>query len=490
VTGTIEGHIVKRWFKRFIIAGIVGFLLMIGIVVWIRSARISRGIEQLNAAIAETESVDPNWRWDDLETSRRKVIPDDQNIAVIVFQFDAAERSLPIELAPFSTIEMALEDVQDSPNVRMLDDDANIVRHVWSNLGPMLALFEQLKVAKEGYFPLIIQPDWVSTPLPHTQRYRTAFAMCHVQSMLAIHDGKMQEAGESIRMHLRLVASMGDGPLLIGQLVRISGGTLARSSLERALGQGMMPEPILAELQTLFDAESQFPFFAAGIRGERAGWHHLMTNVQNGTVKPTLLFHSTGSRDFKDFLNEWRMMPYIPQNNAHMLRFCNRCIEIGKLPSWEQVDAMKAIEFPPSDREWVFAGLLMRVTKPVHETEMRQEAWLKCASVAIACERFRMKHHRWPTAFGELVPEFIEQVPLDPHTGKPLLLQQTDDGLVVYSTGTDRVDDHGRLWTSGLPTDEGFDFGFRLWNPDARRLPAKEREPEELDVMPAEVGDP
>ena len=46
MTGTIEGHIVKRWFKRFIIAGIVGFLLMIGIVVWIRSARISRGIEQ------------------------------------------------------------------------------------------------------------------------------------------------------------------------------------------------------------------------------------------------------------------------------------------------------------------------------------------------------------------------------------------------------------------------------------------------------------
>jgi len=479
--------IMKRWLKRGVVAGFVGLILMIGLVMWIRSSRISRGMEELNVAIAETEAVEPKWRWDDLEAIRYRNIPPEQNIAEILLQLDAAERSLPPrEYQPFSAIDFAMRDVSDHPNVKLLDDDANVVRYMWTQLGPMVELFDQLKDCKDGYLPLTITPDWVSTLMPHVQKYRTAFMMCRIQTWLALHDGKMQEAGEMLRRQMTLVASMGDQPSLIGQLVRIAGGAISRADLERILGQGEVPEPLLAELQPMFEAESRYPFFSVGIRGERAGCHHLMTNLHNGSLTTGVVMGG-GTAGMMERFQNWRQKQHMPKNHAFMIRFYNRCIEIGKLPSWEQVEAMKAVTMPPQESEWVFAGLLLPASEKIHQSEMRQESWLKCASVAIACERYRMKHKRWPTNVSELVPEFCESVPLDTYTGKPLMLRVVKEGLLVYSTGPDLVDDNGTLWKSGSTFEKGLDYGFRLWNPDQRGLPAKERPPEMLEMMPMEI---
>jgi hypothetical protein len=94
---------------------------------------------------------------------------------------------------------------------------------------------------------------------------------------------------------------------------------------------------------------------------------------------------------------------------------------------------------------------------------------MRCAIAGIACERFRIKHDRWPAALAELCPEFLPEVPIDPYVGKPLKLEKQDDGVVVYSVGTLPQTATAAAYHQGLPA--GIDIGFRLWNPDSRRLP-------------------
>jgi len=63
---------------------------------------------------------------------------------------------------------------------------------------------------------------------------------------------------------------------------------------------------------------------------------------------------------------------------------------------------------------------------------------------AIALKRFQLKHGRWPETAGELVPEFLPSVPIDPYDGKPLKYHPNPDGtFLLYSVGENGVDDGG-----------------------------------------------
>ncbi|MCA9251122.1 MAG: hypothetical protein KDA54_08310 [Phycisphaerales bacterium] len=97
----------------------------------------------------------------------------------------------------------------------------------------------------------------------------------------------------------------------------------------------------------------------------------------------------------------------------------------------------------------------------------RTHALLRCALTGIAAERFRMDRKRFPRTLDELVPTYIDAIPNDPFTRKPLSLAKTDHGIVIYSFGIDEEDDGGKLKAPegeyGSP-----DIGFRLASPEHR----------------------
>jgi hypothetical protein len=64
--------------------------------------------------------------------------------------------------------------------------------------------------------------------------------------------------------------------------------------------------------------------------------------------------------------------------------------------------------------------------------------------VAIAAERYRLKHGQPPEKLADLVPEFLSAVPTDPFDGQPLRLKADGEQLVFYSVGKDRKDDGGQ----------------------------------------------
>jgi hypothetical protein len=73
-----------------------------------------------------------------------------------------------------------------------------------------------------------------------------------------------------------------------------------------------------------------------------------------------------------------------------------------------------------------------------------QECSYRLTIVAIALERYRLKNTRHPNTLGELVPDFLSRMPLDPMDGRPMRYRLNPDGtFTLWSVGFDGQDNGG-----------------------------------------------
>lgn len=71
----------------------------------------------------------------------------------------------------------------------------------------------------------------------------------------------------------------------------------------------------------------------------------------------------------------------------------------------------------------------------------RTRACYRMCLAAIAGEQYRRKYDKFPATLSELVPQYLQSVPVDPFDGKPLRYKQ---GKCIYSIDRDMIDDNGR----------------------------------------------
>ena len=76
-------------------------------------------------------------------------------------------------------------------------------------------------------------------------------------------------------------------------------------------------------------------------------------------------------------------------------------------------------------------------------------------------ERFRRDRAALPGALTDLVPAYLSDVPVDPHSGRPLLFRPAAGAYTIYSVGPDQKDDGGDL-TSELQNTLARGWGRRL----------------------------
>jgi hypothetical protein len=66
------------------------------------------------------------------------------------------------------------------------------------------------------------------------------------------------------------------------------------------------------------------------------------------------------------------------------------------------------------------------------------------AQVVCALERYKFENQAYPATLNELVPQFLEKIPLDLVGGQPLHYRRTEDGkFLLYSVGWNETDDGG-----------------------------------------------
>jgi hypothetical protein len=472
----------RKWVRRGAI--LVLFLLVLAAVpgYWYFA-----GNRHLQDALDQADRLDPDWRLLELE-ARRAEISDEQNAAHLIM---ASQGALPrgwprweSGVAPAGAPKdedrrlRALGEsfVDLSPPVALTPVQVAALREELGRAAKALTEAHKLVETPRGRHPVNYTPDWLGTLYPSLQDTRGVSQLLAYEAMLRAHDGDLRGALSNCLAIVNAGRSVGDEPGFIGQLVRIHCSGVAVQTLERTLSQGQVAEADLASLQSQLEEEMAQPLFLIAARGERAGLDLLVAGVQNGTLPLSyvnlLRGESPGSTMASPLDGIRLMLPgNIADYRATLLEAMTELVEIAKLPVEQRgprVEQLKAAR--PGQRG--LADLLAIDVCRVVQRFQRNDAALRCAIAALAVERYRLRHGRWPESLDALVPDLLRAVPMDPFDGKPLRYRRNAEEVAVYSVGPDGKDDGGVIAPRDLGRKEGPDLGFRLWDVAARRRPA------------------
>ena len=104
--------------------------------------------------------------------------------------------------------------------------------------------------------------------------------------------------------------------------------------------------------------------------------------------------------------------------------------------------------------------------------------WAKCAAqnralqAALAAERYRLEHGKWPTKLEDVSPAFLQKVPVDPFDEKPIRYTIWSDGIKVWCVGENQSDDGGDVGWRDYSTPKtkkySTDWGWVILNPELR----------------------
>jgi hypothetical protein len=451
------------------------------------------GDRDLREAEAEADRSDPQgWRLDEIDNNR-KVLATEENAAEVVMAIKSSlpapwppPRPLPGDEAAAAAagvdpvyIENDLAELP--PDVQLDEALLRDLTNALKKAEPAMPLVRKLPTLRDGRYPLTWSKDIVST-LINSQDARTAANLMRYRAVLLAQQNKPDEALEATRGILVAARSVGDEPLLISQLIRIACTAIATQTLERVLAQGEPSSEALKQMQELLELEEAEPLLLYAVRGERAGLHQMMTQMKSGNVKASVITGNMGGGGGQLFD---AVGPFLARgSHGRMLRLLTEEVEIAKLPPEQQPERQQAVERKIKEAKVhydVLIAMLMPAYVKVGEAWRRDQAYLRCAIVAVAAERYRSDHNAWPKTLAALVPDYLKAVPLDPYDGQPLRYKVLPDGAIVYSVGPDKEDNDGAR-NRHNPLSKGTDFPFRLWNVDRRRQP-----PAELLTEPNEI---
>jgi hypothetical protein len=470
----------RRWRRRLLltflllvifgVGGILGFL-------WFSSY-------DLNALMADMDVQDPGWRLHDIEANR-KAVPDAGNSALHILAIGKLLAGQPV-ITP--ALQMMVENLP--PEVQLNEQQSDYLEKRFANLSTAVVEARKLKDMPHGRYPIKYSDDCLSTPMPHLQDAWRACELLQWDAARRVQAFDDQGALESCLALQNAARSVGDEPCFTSLLFRDFSHNIAVEAIERTLAQGHFApssDPVLKRMQGAFVQELAEPKLLIALRGQRAGLHQFVQALADGKVSATSLGLVPGARSI-DFLVDLSggnrgktglsnevdatLLEHFPayrtRQHAAMLRFANELVDAAKLPAEEAEERFKALLMKIHDEPY-----LVRITGPsiirIRDAERRTQANLRCAVAALAAERHRLAHNRWPDALDDLVKAgFLDVVPTDPYDGKPIRFKRTADGLILYSVNWDKIDNDGFM-NRDSPWELGTDISFRLWDISARR---------------------
>src|SRR6202034_2169284 len=93
------------------------------------------------------------------------------------------------------------------------------------------------------------------------------------------------------------------------------------------------------------------------------------------------------------------------------------------------------------------------------EAENRAQTREVLEQVGFALAAYRADHQGYPDSLNALAPKYIDRLPNDPMSEQPLHYCREGAGCLLYSVGTNGVDDGGQSYDSTPPGD---DLALRL----------------------------
>jgi hypothetical protein len=319
---------------------------------------------------------------------------------------------------------------------------------------------------------------------PHLPQLRGLELELQARTILALHDGDLNEAWTNLVTATRLVTAWTPEPASICQITRFALLAAAYDCTWEALQARSWSQSQLAQLQHEWESANFFssvPETAAFTRATLSAAAQAERQQQPMPPMPTLSILEDPPAIWRTLGEHSRIINYrlngtYEDEQAMLLNYRDREIELRRAvtcPTWQEMRSLPGVTNPPSFRSgrptqfqgrgggrgFGFGfqgrrGLLPRAADA--------EARRRILVTALALERYREQHGSYPKTLAALVPDKLKDVPLDFMDGKPLRYDLTEDGhFVLYSVGLDCVDNGGDMRhpeTTAFQGPPGFEF--------------------------------
>jgi hypothetical protein len=448
----------------------VFLLLPIGLLAAIYVRRAAEGAAHIRGQLAALEKTNPGWR---------SFQPGRQGAGMLVLSPRLRDLlSQSAERLPGNWLDGEFETVLhgDYSSRQPIPSDAiRLLRDRWRMAGDSIkrireaVVLEEISRAANGTNPAVMNEDawWKATRLLVTDAYAKTLDQ-HYSDAIA-------SCGALLRLTPEAGADCRSAPRQFGWSRQNSCIDTALRLSDYVLAHGEVAEETLKSFQSLLES-----------RSPRDIENHL--RMERARVLWFLLNNPSIPAD--------RHAPYFPEEVAHLdlkyngvpglpdleeLLFCAQTDNLDS-QGWaivqlltECIDGTSTKLSAPTPRGW---GTPLRSQLDYYLASTQQYALyyanllcqIRATILAAALERYRLRHGSWPGKLESLVPEFIGSLPLGVFDGKPFVYKRLENGVVVYTVGSDKMDRGGSFarsrWYMGRN-----DIGVRLWDVSKRAEP-------------------
>ena len=276
--------------------------------------------------------------------------------------------------------------------------------------------------------------------IPNLSEIRKGIFLLKLEAVLHTENGDGESALRSTISSFGIARSLAKESMIISQLVRVACQNLAATTIEYCINRIVPSDEQLVELIECVHNAERISDISCAFVGERC--MGLSFFKAPGSVNPDLI----NGIPFRPILELFKAAGLVDADAIIYLDLMDEYIKTTQLPLHKRLGAAKAIETERKSTSQ--AHILLHIIVPAFSTittiEIRTFASLRTARTALAIERYRLADGKLPDALADLVPAYLDVVPMDPFDGNELRYRKLDPGFMVYSIGEDLSDDGGK----------------------------------------------
>jgi hypothetical protein len=275
-----------------------------------------------------------------------------------------------------------------------------------------------------------------------------AYSLC-TATIYYIDTNQATKAYECLKDGIRLGNSLRHNNLSVNYYLQEEVLSVNIQNISRWLNHIKFSDEQLLELQTMLDGADQMLKFSSAVKIDLCffiEWGRNPSNVPLGITTDTLSRHAIG---------------FYLKNIIKQIEIEEQVIEIEQEPINKQLASIKKVK-NEIDKLSSFYSLTKRSSSAFDkrcQAHLQIKSYIQCVITALAIERYRLKANRLPGTIGDLVPEYLKEIYLDPFDSKPLRYKQVNPGYVIYNIGIDCVDNGGKKNLH----DHSYDETFRIY---------------------------
>ena len=312
--------------------------------------------------------------------------------------------------------------------------------------------------------------------LPHLGPLKSAIGAAKIAAEEHLKQGRLDEALADVEAGSALAHVLDREPILISQLLKIACEAILLDAVRDAIQTPGWTDAQLARLQLLLRNQEVVASALKAMEMERAWDLDLFPEgshpLKDADLNDLLFWEEDDSDLFMEALSVLRRLA-LPLNKwkwkhiwhfeeeLFILQYYDRALDdYKKFLSRKSLAAVLTLQngewtWPAKDVfftrarahkfRWAVVPMVLIDTEGLLRKVAMIQTLIEIGKTAVALERFRLRHGRYPKSLRKLIPDFLPALPTDWIDGEPLRYRLDNPGRCrLWSIGLDGADDDGK----------------------------------------------